>query len=63
MTAFVLGVDAQSMEFLRDGLAMGKMMGLFGVPPGGSASGWLDHHADWIKAASQTAWGVFSCVT
>lgn len=26
-----------------------------------SALVWLDHHADWFRAACHTSWGIFSC--
>jgi len=55
--------DAQGLFYMKEGAAMGKRMGLFGVSEAGSAQQWLDGHFDWTRAASQTAWGVFSWVS
>ncbi|KAJ9129334.1 hypothetical protein NKR23_g12559, partial [Pleurostoma richardsiae] len=57
------GRETQSVAFLKEGIHMGRRMGLFGVPAAGSAQQWLDDHTDWVKAASHTAWGVFCWVT
>ncbi|KAI0887150.1 uncharacterized protein GGS22DRAFT_105219 [Annulohypoxylon maeteangense] len=56
------GRDEFANECLEEGIQMGKRMGLFGVPSEkSSASSWLDHHKDWIRAACHTSWGIFSC--
>ncbi|KAH8893966.1 hypothetical protein GQ53DRAFT_644312 [Thozetella sp. PMI_491] len=52
------GLVDDAKAFLIDGSAMGKALGLFGVSEPGSAKRWLDHHHDWIRFASHTAWGI-----
>jgi hypothetical protein len=64
MTATCYGEDDLSRRFLKDGVAIGKRMGLFGVQSEqASAQTWLDGHTDWRIAASYTAWGVFNSVS
>ena len=63
LAALCDGKDSQGLFHMKKGIAMGKDMGLFGVSEGDSAQQWLDHHTNWIRAASQTAWGVFNWVT
>ena len=63
MAALCDGRDRQGLAYMKKGITMGKNMGLFGVPESGSAQQWLDHHENWIRAASRTAWGVFNWVT
>lgn len=56
------GRDDHSNQVLVEGIQMGKRMGLFGVGnEDASALVWLDHHADWFRAACHTSWGIFSC--
>ena len=63
IAALCHGKDAQGLFYMKKGVAMGKRMGIFGVSKDGSAQEWLDNHVNWIRAASQTAWGVFNWVT
>ena len=62
LSASCHGRDAQALLYMREGIAMGKAMGLFGVHGDMSATQWLGDHIDWTRAASQTAWGVFNLV-
>ncbi|KAI1655065.1 hypothetical protein F4813DRAFT_382260 [Daldinia decipiens] len=56
------GRDDFANQCLEEGIQMGKRMGLFGVgSENASALTWLDHHQDWLRAASHTSWGIFSC--
>ncbi|KAI1094430.1 hypothetical protein F5B19DRAFT_57441 [Rostrohypoxylon terebratum] len=57
------GRDEFANHCLEEGIQMGIRMGLFGVASADvSASSWLDHHQDWIRAACHTSWGIFTCV-
>ncbi|KAI0902526.1 hypothetical protein F4806DRAFT_490997 [Annulohypoxylon nitens] len=57
------GRDEFANQCLEEGIQMGIRMGLFGVASANaSASSWLDHHQDWIRAACHTSWGIFTCV-
>ena len=63
IAALCEGKDSQGLFYMKKGIALGKSMGLFGVPGSGSAQQWHDYRETWIRAASQTAWGVFNWVT
>lgn len=61
MVAVTHGRDDIAPRYLREGVRLGKLMGLFGVESSAaSANSWVDGHHDWNVAASYTAWGVFN---
>lgn len=63
MTATTYGKEETALKFLREGVNLGKRMGLFDVRlERESALLWLDDHEDWKRAASYTAWGIFNWV-
>ncbi|KAI2469298.1 hypothetical protein F4781DRAFT_422071 [Annulohypoxylon bovei var. microspora] len=60
-TSACRGRDDFANQCLSEGIEMGKRMGLFGVTSEMvSASNWMDHHQNWIRAACHTSWGIFS---
>jgi hypothetical protein len=60
LEAFCSGREGRGVGYLRSAIRMGSCMGLFGVASGtSSARSWLNNYEDWIRAASQTAWGSF----
>lgn len=63
MVAVTHGRDDIALEYLREGVRLGRLMGLFGVQSNAaSANAWADGHHDWNIATSYTAWGVFNWV-
>ncbi|KAB5531442.1 hypothetical protein GE09DRAFT_1252159 [Coniochaeta sp. 2T2.1] len=63
MTAICQGKDDVADRRLREAVAMGRRMGLYGAVEDGSAKTWLDNHHSWIRAASHTAWGGYCSAT
>jgi hypothetical protein len=60
LDALCNGMESKGVQYISDAVDMGTSMGLFGVDSvGSSARSWLDNYQDWIRAASQTAWGIF----
>ncbi|KAF9875312.1 hypothetical protein CkaCkLH20_07132 [Colletotrichum karsti] len=58
------GKDKEGLQFQRECVKVGKLMGLFGVKTSeSSAMSWLTGYDDWTRAASYTAWGVFNWVS
>ncbi|KAI5465268.1 hypothetical protein BGZ63DRAFT_450210 [Mariannaea sp. PMI_226] len=58
------GQDHLAHHFLRQSVAIGKRMGLFGVSSEVESAGtWLGSWEDWNKNASYTAWGVYNWVS
>lgn len=58
-----LGLNDDSLVYLKEGVKIGKRMGLFGTrPEAESANTWSAQSQDWRRAASYTAWGVFNWV-
>lgn len=53
--------DGEAAQFYyMAGIDLGEKMGLVSSnTEEASAKTWLDHHLDWIRAASHTAWGIF----
>ncbi|OHE91707.1 hypothetical protein CORC01_12998 [Colletotrichum orchidophilum] len=64
MCAVTYGKDDMSLRFLQESVRLGKAMGLFNVQSEAeSATVWLGGHAEWTRAASYTAWGVYNWVS
>jgi hypothetical protein len=58
-----LGANDDALGYLRQGVKIGKGMGLFNArSESQSANTWLDDDEDWRRATSYTAWGVFNWV-
>lgn len=57
MTATSHCKDDVAIHYLKEAIAMGHRMGLYGAIEEESAKTWLDNHHNWIRAASHTAWG------
>ncbi|KAK1676185.1 hypothetical protein BDP55DRAFT_550892 [Colletotrichum godetiae] len=64
MCAVTYGKDDMSLRFLQESVKLGKAMGLFNVQSEAeSATVWLGGHAEWTRAASYTAWGIYNWVS
>jgi hypothetical protein len=63
ISTICLGLNDDSLKYLRISVNIGKRMGLFSAhSQSESAEIWLADHQDWRRAASYTAWGVFNWV-
>ncbi|KAK5999162.1 Notoamide biosynthesis transcriptional activator notL'-like protein [Cladobotryum mycophilum] len=63
MTAVTYGRDDLAAQYLKAGIRLGRLMGLFGVrSESQSAQTWLQGYPDWKRAAAYTAWGVFNWI-
>ncbi|KAL3300258.1 nitrate assimilation regulatory protein nirA [Colletotrichum asianum] len=64
ISAVTYGKNDLSLQFTRRSVELGRSMGLFDVKEEKhSAMQWLRGHDVWTRAASCTAWGVFSWVS
>jgi hypothetical protein len=63
LSCCMLGFWDDASTYVRRGVQIGTRMGLFGVQSTcESANAWLADHEDWSRAASYTAWGVYTWV-
>jgi hypothetical protein len=61
LDATSFGLNDESLSYIRKGVKIGTMMGLFDVHlESQSANAWLADDQDWKRAASYTAWGAFN---
>ena len=63
LSASSYGKDQEAIQYLCDGISMGKRLGLFDVGSRDLARRWSDSNAKWRRAASHTSWGIFCWVT